>query len=114
MSRVIYKYELQPPMRLEDGGNVLVRMPAGAQVLSVGVQKVPLPLAPGFSQTKLMVWAVVNPLQVLEPQRTRLFLVLPTGETFGGVFDCRAAFVGTVQMHDNIVLHVFDLGEVST
>ncbi|TDH35699.1 hypothetical protein E2A64_10185 [Pseudohoeflea suaedae] len=87
MRAVIYKY----PFKIDDW--VDVRMPVGAEILSLQVQDgVPT------------IWAKVAPHQ---QEATRRFVVLATGETF--VDALIGYYIGTIQL-DGFVWHIFDQG----
>jgi hypothetical protein len=71
----------------------VVMMPAGAEILSVGVQ-----------HEELRVWAKVDPGEVLGP---RQFCMYGTGHPMQTELPQR--FIGTVQMHGGcLVLHVYE------
>jgi hypothetical protein len=92
------------PIAVED--EVRVDMPRGAKPLSVGkTHDVPDPHHPG-GWPSLVLWALVD---TTEPLASHHFTIRGTGHSCAGL-DVRA-FVGTVIMHDRLVLHVFDRGE---
>jgi len=80
---VIWKFTISP--------NVLPIMPKGAKLLSVGVQ-----------MGDPVMWAMVDPDAETEH---RQIAVVPTGHMH--VPD-NHAFVGTFQLPDGLVFHVFD------
>ena len=89
MTEVIYKYPLRP-------WSIFIDIPRDANILSAGAQK-----------DDIVVWAAVNPA---EPLVSRLVAAHPTGIRIP--FALRGAqFVGTVQMDDGLVFHIFDGGE---
>ena len=91
MSRTIWKYEAGV-------GRFVLEMPAGARVLSVGVQ---------FGKPCL--WALVDPAA---PLVAHGFAVTGTGHQAGGLKP--AAFVGTFQLHGGaLIYHLFDTGEAA-
>ena len=84
----IFKYPLvQDPDRLH-----YVEMPAGAKMLHVGEQ-----------HGELYVWAMVNPNSTAVNYK---FFVLGTGEDIGHL-EMRCGFLGSVQMSNGLVWHVF-------
>lgn len=90
---MIYKYEI-------DFGKP-TKMPVGAKILHVGQQG-----------GRLFVWAIVNPSARIVDRQLEILAtgqVLGTGETLTSfmAFD----HLGTVQMADTLVWHVFDGGE---
>jgi hypothetical protein len=90
--RTIFKY----PLEVAD--NQVVRMPAGATILTVQTQWG----AP-------CIWAIVDDAQ---PNVNRKLLVVGTGHKLP--LDC-GQYVGTFQVEvgsADLVFHVFDLGEV--
>jgi hypothetical protein len=82
--RRIFKYRVQPFMGAS--------MPEGAAVLSVGAQG-----------PHIVAWATAD---ADAPLVMRELIVRPTGDADPGL-----AFVGTVQMDNGLVFHVFDGGE---
>ncbi len=84
MSRTIYKYTLP----LQDV--VTLSMPAGAEVLSVGLQG-----------GNITLWAMVHPTS---PQMDRVFYLYGTGNPISGG---EGRFIGTVQMN-YFIWHVFE------
>lgn len=86
MSNAIWKYTLTPDCTL--------KMPVGAEVLTVQVQ-----------DGELRLWALVNPNVVRVDRR---FVVYGTGHDIKtSEFDQR--YIGTVQMNNGyLVLHVFE------
>jgi len=90
----VYKYDLTMS---EVNDIVHFDMPAGARILSAGNQR-----------ERLCVWAEVDPAR--RPV-SRRFRVAGTGHPLK--LPVNAVFVGTVLfMHGELVLHVYDLGEV--
>jgi hypothetical protein len=91
-------------------GEVDVRMPAGARVLSVGIQGVNK--GPAFEQ--VVVWATVDTTTNLRAHQLFRFRKLYTGSPF----ERRPGdFIGTVQAvypEGEIVLHVFQSRVVET
>jgi hypothetical protein len=88
VKRVIYKYELRPLS--------FARVPKGAKVLAAGAQG-----------EEIVAWLLVDPDA---PHVSRMLAAHPTGVELPHAFnDCE--FVGTVQMADGLVFHVFDGGE---
>jgi len=87
--KTIYKYSLTTKPQQE------VKMPGGAEILSVQVQdKVPC------------VWALVNPTQRLV---TRHLEVYCTGEPISEAMLGQRKFLGTVHLEGGkLVLHVFE------
>ncbi len=82
---------------LRDDSEAIIRMPKGAQVLSVQVQ-----------DGQPMVWALVDAQE--KPVR-RKFWVVGTGWTVNP--DGLGTFVGTIQLAGGaLVFHIFDGGEV--
>lgn len=77
---------------LKDGG--LLKMPRGAEVLSVGMQN-----------DEIMLWASVN---AEAPRETRIFSIEGTG--WCRREDIRSKFIGTVMTADHrFVWHVFEV-----
>ncbi len=74
-------------------GQTSLNLPDGAIILSVGSQ-----------EGRLVAWALVDPEQPVLPHPIR---VLMTGESFS---EDPGRFVGTVQLGDWLIAHVFDLG----
>lgn len=89
----IWKYVFDAHHVLDEY-NFAFEMPANAQVLSVGVQ-----------DSGVVMWALVNPDATLS---TRTFAVYMTGYSTIP-YDLRHRFVGTCQLPDGIVAHVFEL-----
>ena len=89
--KAVHKYTVTPEGKTE--------MPAGAEVLSVGVQ-----------QDVIVVWALV---QIGHPPAIRRLVAVPTGYRCDDAdAPTRAQFVGTVQIVDGLVFHIFDAGEL--
>jgi hypothetical protein len=87
MPSKIYKYPLH---YFRDDESIY--MPAGAQILSVGVQN-DLP----------MIWALVDPQQ---PPELRKILTFETGQE---IFEEPGVFIGTYILHGGaLVYHVFE------
>lgn len=72
-----------------------IEMPTGARVLSVGEQ-----------HGQLCLWAMVEPHKGLD--ESRVFAIFGTGEAFP-TFE--GHFIGTTQMLDGAVLHLFEVTE---
>ena len=90
--KVIYKYAIT-------GLDVIVKMPAGAKILTVQTQGV-----------EPFIWALVDTDAPLVDRHLRL---VPTGEPLNFVL---GEYIGTVQFRDSfslLVFHLFDQGEVS-
>jgi hypothetical protein len=96
--KTIYKYLVSP--------FDVTEMPRGAEVLSVGAQG-----------DEIVVWAFVSyddttkaPMEKV-PRR---LVAVSTGYVFAKDEDApkRDQFIGTVQMRDGLVFHIFDLGEL--
>lgn len=85
----IWKFELRP-------WSIFIDMPQGAKILSAGAQ--------GDS---IVVWALCD-TEALKVQR--LVSATPTGVMLPASYQ-GATFVGTVQMMDGLVFHVWDGGE---
>lgn len=83
--RTIYKYQVLP--------GSYTMMPKDAVILSVGAQGL-----------NIVVWALVDDDM---PRVPRLVRVHPTGD----LVLHSAPFIGTVQMADGLVFHLFDQGE---
>jgi len=81
----IFKYQLD----LAD--EQIVRMPRGAKILTVQMQ--------GFSP---YLWAVVD---ITQPTEERWIATRGTGHMFEGD---PGVYLGTVQLHNGLVFHVFD------
>lgn len=90
VTRVIYKYELRP-------WTLFLDVPKGATVLSVGTQE----------PESIVAWLLVDPDA---PRVSRMLAALPTGVELPYAYE-GTTFVGTVQMADGLVFHVFDGGE---
>jgi hypothetical protein len=88
--RTIWKFMLHPTQP--------VMMPKTAGVLSAGAQG-----------EEIVVWANVDSSAPLVPHR---FEVVGTGHDASRVVPPGLPFVGTVQMANGLVFHVFDGGEV--
>lgn len=86
----IWKYEIPT------ADEPVISMPQGAKLLSVGEQG-----------RKLFVWAAVDPNADLRNRRLR---VAGTGHPLGHPLE-DMPFVGTVQVANGLVWHVFDTGE---
>lgn len=82
-SRVVWKFTLSP-------WTAFVSMPVGAQIVHVGAQG-----------ADVCVWALCDPDAGKEP---RYLAAVPTGAKVPGPAD---EFVGTVQMDDGLVFHIF-------
>jgi hypothetical protein len=103
--KTIYKYPLRdpaeshhPPVVADRGVECSIEMPKGARVLSVGEQ-----------EADLVLWAIVDPEA---PKAKRDFRVFGTGWKIN-VTELELggwSFVGTVQMKDGLVFHVWVLG----
>lgn len=92
MKRVIWKFNAD----LQQGDEVHIEMPKGAEVLSLQVQ-----------HGSAVLWAMVNPDERIKKERRR-FKWVPTGGEVprGGRF-----FVGTVQLEGGaLVFHLFEIG----
>jgi hypothetical protein len=89
VKREIWKYPIEPSART----SIVLLMPLGAVVLSVGVQG-----------DNAVLWASVDPSA---PERKRYFVVVGTGWEFD---DENLSFVGTIQFADGSpsVFHVFE------
>ncbi len=83
MSKVIYKYRLEP-----DGA---IFMPKGAKILTVQTQR-----------DESYLWAMVDPEA---PAEQRIFRSVPTGMPFD---ERGMEYIGTFQIHGSLVLHVFE------
>jgi hypothetical protein len=101
--RVIHKFKLHIAA-LSSHDLLLIDMPQGAEILSVGEQ-----------YDTLTMWAMVDPEA---PMVRRHVAVHGTGigfdhEELAGMTGCEEPwFVGSVLMHSGaVVLHVFDFGE---
>jgi hypothetical protein len=86
---VIWKFPLRP-------WSIFLDVPRGARVLSVGAQ-----------DREVVAWATVDPDA---PRRPRILSTVPTGAPVPPALK-GAQFIGTVQMNDGLVFHVFDGGE---
>lgn len=94
MSTVIYKY----PLDLDGPDIKEIRMPVGANVLSVQVQR-----------DAVCLWALVptDTAALVDIEETRRFLMIGTGHRLPERPD---RFIGTVQLVGGaLVLHVFEL-----
>lgn len=87
MKREVWKFPV------EVTGNGKVRMPSGAQVLSVGCQA-------GWPEV-VLIWAEVDPEA---PDETREFVIVGTGRPLP---KDRGAHIGTVQTQEGLVWHVW-------
>jgi hypothetical protein len=86
---VVWKFELRP-------WSVFMDVPEGATLLSVGAQR-----------GDVVVWALCDP----EARKVRRLLAAhPTGVELPRALR-GTTFVGTAQMDDGLVFHVFDGGE---
>jgi hypothetical protein len=83
----IFKYELT-------GTAIDIKMPDHSEILSVGLQG-----------DKIMVWALVNNAL---PLVTKSFQVFGTGWDISNLVAEKLKFIGTVQMSDGLVFHVFE------
>lgn len=87
MNSTIWKYRL----RATDDQQIM--MPAGAQILSVGVQ-----------QERVQLWAMVDPMNPLA--QNRRIVMVGTGHV---VPPACGRFIGTVSLFEGaLILHVFD------
>lgn len=85
-SETIWKFTLEPKSFQQ------IEMPAGAQILSVQVQR-----------EDICVWAVVNPAAQKE---SRILEIVGTGHRMS---KATRKFLGTIQMDNgNLVFHVFE------
>jgi hypothetical protein len=91
MGEAIWKFELHPWSNAID-------MPQGAKILSVGVQG-----------SAIVMWALCDIEATMAP---RLVSATPTGVSLPRAYH-GATFVGTAQMADGLVFHVWDGGERS-
>lgn len=89
---VVWKFELRP-------WSIFIDMPKGAVVISAGAQG-----------TDVVAWALCDPDA---PKVSRLVAAHPTGIPLPPAMTA-ARVVGTVQMADGLVFHVFDGGEESS
>jgi hypothetical protein len=91
-ARQIWKFDLRPH-------SIYIDIPKGARVLSTGAQ--------GF---EVVIWVLVDPEAMKVP---RMVFAHPTGPDLPKILDERPGteFIGTVQMDDGLVFHVFDGGE---
>lgn len=88
----VFKYKIP----IED--QPLVRLPLGAQILSVGQQN-----------DQLLLWAMVDPAEMRTKRHT--FRVAGTGPEIAEVNELK--FLGTVHIDDGCtVLHVFEREEI--
>lgn len=86
----IYKYRLWP---VDHGDKVIIDLPFGAQVLSVGVQS-----------NEPHIWALVNPKADKLPRK---FYIHGTGHPIDSAANKK--FVGTVHLYDGgLVFHIFE------
>jgi hypothetical protein len=91
VSDTIWKFTLRP-------WSAFLDMPRAAQLLSAGAQG-----------DDVVVWAAVDP----NAERVqRVVTAVPTGHRLPPIVT-GGGFVGTVQMDDGLVFHVFDGGERS-
>lgn len=86
---IVWKFRLRP-------WTIFIDVPRGARVLSVGAQG-----------SDVVAWLLCASD---EPVAPRLLAAWATGEVLPRAAE-GAAFVGTVQMDDGLVFHVFDGGE---
>jgi hypothetical protein len=86
---VIWKFPLR-------AWSIFLDMPKGAQILSAGAQG-----------DDVVVWAECDPDA---PKVSRMVAAAPTGHPLPPAYD-GADFIGTAQMADGLVFHVFDGGE---
>ena len=86
MNDVIYKYPLRPH-------SVFIDVPLGAKLLAVGAQ-----------DDDVVAWYRVNPNL---GKRPRVCAAFPTGVDLPAVCN-HTEYVGTVQMRDGLVFHVFE------
>ena len=89
---IVYKYEL-PLGDLDENNQIVVRMPAGAQLLDVQVQN-----------GSPVIWALVDTSRRLEP---RTFEIVGTGHTLSTP---PYRHIATFQMHGGaLVFHAFEV-----
>jgi hypothetical protein len=87
--KTIWKYQLS-------GGGGVIRMPKGAEILTVQLQG----LTP-------CLWALVNPDAVEAHKEERLFEIYGTGHTI--LEPAERVYIGTFQFHvEGLVFHVFE------
>jgi hypothetical protein len=86
---VVYKYPLRP-------WSIFLDIPQGARILSCGAQG-----------SEVVVWVLCDPDA---PRVGRIVAGHPTGVKIPPALK-DAEFVGTAQMDDGLVFHVFDGGE---
>ena len=101
---VVWKYHAAP-----DG--FVVKMPKGAEIVSVGLQHADSSTIPANVIGEVfdfVFWACVDPNA---PLVNRKFRTVGTGHPYF-IDDEVYKFVGTVQFPDGLVFHLFDLGEV--
>lgn len=89
MPKRIFKYELL----LTNEQHLLI--PADAPILSVGQQG-----------NELRMWALVDPAEELVK---RSFYIAGTGHPIPDNVAARGVFLGTVQTHDGLVWHIFEV-----
>ena len=86
--KTIYKY----PLTITDRQDV--EMPTGSRLLSVGEQ-----------EGQLILWVAVD---TNKPTISRCIVIVGTGNPAKNIVD--SPFIGTVQMSNGLVWHVFDEG----
>ena len=86
--KTIWKFEIEP--------ECIIEIPAGAQILSVGVQS-----------NEAFMWAMVDPSAQMSRRKINIY---GTGH---GLPDDPGTFIGTFMIYNgNFVGHVFDAGEI--
>lgn len=89
----IYKYDVTPVG--------ITMMPKGAEILSVGTQR-----------GGIVVWALVEVGPVPPDVVPRGLVPVPTGHAFQDEDAPKTSqFIGTVQIPNGLVFHIFDTGE---
>ncbi len=94
--KTIWKYELSP---IADA--IVIRAPEDWHPMSVGVQR-NIPISVGVQEDMLVLWAIVDPLALLEDHT---ILVRGTGHP---LHEDDSLFIGTAQMPNGLVWHVFE------
>jgi hypothetical protein len=90
MTQTIWKFKLRTE------GTQTIEIPAGAKLLHVGHQR-----------SMLYLWALVNPGKNIVEREIN---IIGTGHDFDG--EMAEKYIGTVQLDDLFVWHIFDGGEV--
>jgi len=94
MKKTIFKYTIEQP---DHGLTISISMRRNAQILSAQYQA---------TSDQLCIWAMVDSN---EPIELRSFFIAGTGRPIPNIENGSLSFIGTAQMPNGLVWHVFEL-----